>query len=139
MKPLSITITITFFMILLSSCTQSSREVQPALEGTTWILTSYNNKRPIEGTQPTIQFKDSQVSGKASCNHYGGNYQVKGNAINFDGLFNTEMACQDPEGVMEQEQTYLKLLKAAQRFELVDGSLTIFSGSQDTLTFEKQQ
>jgi hypothetical protein len=44
----------------------------------------------------------------------------------------------DPEGIMEQEGTYLELLGVAQRFELIDGVLTIFAGPQQSLTFERQ-
>jgi heat shock protein HslJ len=124
---------------MLSACAGISPTGQPDLEGTTWVLTAFNQNRPIEGTQPTITFEDGQVSGNAGCNSYGGSYQVKEDAISFDALFWTEMACMEPEGVMEQELAYLEVLGAAQRFELVGGVLTIFAGPQQTLTFETQQ
>ena len=102
------------------------------------MLITFNENLPIEGRQPTIQFEDSQVSGTTGCNSYGGSYQVKVDAISFEALFNTEMACMEPEGLMDQEQAYLELLGTAQRFELVDGVLTIFAGPQQTLAFERQ-
>jgi len=139
MKPLSITVTIIILAIMLSACAGNSLASESNLEGMTWLLTGYNDTHPIEGTQPTLQFEDGQVSGNASCNHYGGSYQIKGDAISFNAIFHTEMGCTDPEGVMEQERTYLELLGAAQRFDLVDGVLTIFAGPQQALTFEKQQ
>lgn len=139
MKTLKFAVVITISAILLNACAGSSPADTPDLEETTWVLTAHNDNRPVEGTQPTIQFEDGQVSGNASCNHYGGSYRIKGNAISFSNLFNTEMACMDPEGVMEQERSYLELLGAAQRFELVDGVLTIFAGPAGTMTFERQQ
>jgi heat shock protein HslJ len=126
------------FAIMLSACARSSPAGQPDLEGTTWVLKTYNQNHPIVGRQPTIQFEDGQVSGATGCNHYGGSYQVNGSAISIEALFWTEMACMEPEGVMEQELAYLDLLGNAQRFELVDGVLTIFAGAQQTLAFEKQ-
>ena len=138
MKILRITVLITIFTIMMSACVGGSPASEPNLEDTTWLLMTYNDTRPIDGTQPTIQFEDGQVSGNAGCNSYGGSYQVKGDAISFEALFNTEMACMEPEGLMDQEQAYLELLGTAQRFELVDGVLTIFAGPQQTLAFERQ-
>lgn len=127
------------FAIILSACAGSDMADQPDLEGATWVLTSYNQSHPIEGTQLTIRFEGDQISGNAGCNHYGGSYQIKGNMISFNDLFNTEMACIEPVGVMEQEHNYLELLRSAQRFELIKGLLTIFTSSQQILSFETQQ
>ena len=102
------------------------------------MLTTYNDARPIDGALPTMEFEDGQVSGTTGCNHYSGSYQINGNAISFDALFSTEMACMDPEGVMEQERIYLELLGSADRFELSDSEdvLTIYAGPHQILTFE---
>ena len=116
---------------LLTACLGGGSGIESNLKDKTWVLTAYNGIQPIEGRIPTIQFDDSQVSGNASCNHYGGSYQVKGDQIRFDNLFNTEMACAEPEGVMEQERIYLELLRSANRFEVQDGMLTIFVDSQN--------
>lgn len=83
MKPLSITATITILAILLSACAGLIPAQAFHLDGTSWVLTTYNDSRPIEGTQPTIQFEDGQVSGNASCNHYGGSYQIRGRRDQF--------------------------------------------------------
>ncbi len=136
MKKLRTAAAISIFAIMLSACAWSSPTGQLDLEGTTWELTGFNQNHPVEGTQPTITIEDGQVSGNASCNLFGGSYQVKGDAISFSDLFATEMYCMDPEGVMEQEHTYLELLRVAQRFELVDGILTIFTELEQTMTFQ---
>lgn len=125
------------FALLLTACIGNSAG-RSVLEGTAWVLTSYNDTIPIASTQATIQFEDGQVSGNASCNHYGGTYEIEGDTIRFSDLFNTEMACQAPEGVMEQEQKYLEMLRSAQRFEMDGGVLRIYTDSGGTLTFEKE-
>ena len=136
MKKLRIAVEISIFAIMLSACAWSSSTGQPDLEGTTWVLTAFNQNHPIEGTQPTITIEDGQVSGNASCNLFGGSCQVKRDAISFSDLYATEMYCMDPEGIMEQERTYLEQLGVAQRFELVDGILTIFTELEQTMTFQ---
>jgi heat shock protein HslJ len=138
MQKLHKPIIIVFCALFLSACAVGSLASEPTLDGITWVLTTYNDARPIDGALPTMEFEDGQVLGNASCNHYSGSYQINGNAISFDALFITEMACMDPEGVMEQERIYLELLGSADRFELSDSEdvLTIYAGPHQILTFE---
>lgn len=103
-----------------------------------WLLTTYNGQPPITGHRPTLQFEIDQVSGTTGCNHYGGGYQINGESFRFDGLYSTEMACLEPEGLIEQELVYLELLMTADRYELNDGILTIFAESNPILVFEIQ-
>jgi hypothetical protein len=44
----------------------------------------------------------------------------------------------EPDGVMDQEAVFVRLLGAAERFEVVDGVLTIFADWEQTITFERQ-
>jgi len=108
----------------------------PPLAGTTWVLTAYNDQQPISDRQPTLQFEAGQVSGTTGCNHYGGSYQANDSSIAFEGIFSTEMACEEPEGIMEQESTYLEILAAAQSYQLAGGLLTIFAENDQTLTYQ---
>jgi heat shock protein HslJ len=124
--------------IMLGACAGSRSPDQPDLEGTSWVLTAINESSPIESAQPTLEFKGGQATGNASCNTFGGSYQVEGGAIAFGDLHSTEMFCMDPEGAMEQEQMYLDLLRRAQNFELVNGRLRIFTDSEETLTFQEE-
>jgi len=126
-------------MILLSACAEGNFADATDLEGVTWVLTNLSGSNLLRDRRPTLQFKAGQVSGNAGCNHYGGGYQVKGDSIQFEELFNTEMACLDPEGIMDQEQIYLELLRDSDHFELIDGELTIFSVTGRILTFALQQ
>ena len=133
MKTMKIAIVMYIVIMLLSACGGAGAE-EASLEGTEWVLKYYNKNAPISGNEPTIRFENGEVSGTASCNNYGGSYELSGEEISFGPMFMTEMWCAE-EGVMDQEMTYLELLGAAESFEIVDGVLTIFSGHQKTLTF----
>ena len=124
--------------IALSGCSGSSSGGKVDLDGSAWVLVSLDGEQPIEDRQPTLAFEGGQVSGNASCNHYGAGYEIEDDAITFSGLYNTEMACMEKEGVMQQEQMYLGILRNAQRFELGENLLTIFTDTEQTLTFERQ-
>ena len=135
MKTTKIVLIFFSFLFLLSACAGFDSSGDASFEDKIWVLATLNGIDLIENHQPTIQFEAGQVSGNASCNHYGGGYLIKGEKISFEVLYSTEMACLDPIGVMEQEQIYLELLRAATRFKLVDGALTIFTDSEQTMTF----
>jgi len=108
------------------------------LSGETWVLTTSNNQQPISGHQPSLQFEVDQFSGNTGCNHYGGTYQIEGDSIHFEGIYSTEMACLDPEDLMDQERDYLDLLGVVDKFELANGVLTFFVESNPILVFETQ-
>ena len=114
MKTTKIVLIFFSFLFLLSACDGFSPSDKANLAGEIWVLTNLNGIDLIENHQPTIQFEAGQVSGNASCNHYGGGYQIKGEKISFDALYSTEMACLDPIGVMEQERLYLKTLRLSE-------------------------
>lgn len=124
-------------VIVLSACNLSTEVGQANLDGTEWVLTMIFQTPPIAGTQPTLAFEGVQVSGNASCNQYGGSFEVRGNSIDFGDLFQTEMYCEDPAGVMDQERTYLELLGSANGFEITNKVLTLFSGQEVVLVFEE--
>ena len=43
-------------------------------------------------------------------------------------LGSTEMYCMDPEGVMDQEQAYLKTLGEAESYKIANDILTVYCG-----------
>lgn len=80
------------------------------LAGTEWILTLLNGSPPIEGSFITLAFEEGRLSGSAGCNSYSGSYLLSGNRLQVDQVAVTEMACLEPEGVLEQELAYLEAL-----------------------------
>jgi heat shock protein HslJ len=108
------------------------------LDGTSWILTAYRKTQPIDGTTITATFQNGEINGSAGCNSYFASYQVKGNEIEMGVIAQTEMACLDPEGVMEQERIIMEFLSDAQEFLLANGQLQIFRSDGEALTFAAQ-
>jgi hypothetical protein len=94
------------------------------------VLTTYNDTQPIAAHHPLLEFEADQLSGTTGCNHYGGTYQIDENSINFDGVYSTEMACLEPDGLMEQERIYQELLRAVDRFELNESVLSFYAKSK---------
>ena len=86
----------------------------------------------LEGTEITALFDSAtgQISGSAGANNYSGAYQISKNKLSIQEIAHTEMYRLDPEGVMEQEDYYLKTLQAAESYEISVGKLQITSGNQ---------
>ena len=124
-----------FTLIVLSACSSKNAENVRVLENSSWQLTRYAGMAPIQDRAPTLNFAEGQVSGTTGCNHYGGGFELRGDRLRLDAVFQTEMACPGPEGLMEQEAAYLALLTTVERFELADGLLTLFTGEGQTLQF----
>lgn len=110
-----------------------AKEVEDKFEDTTWFLASYGEQGDLssvlEGTEITATFEsaDHQVSGSAGCNSYFGEYKVSGNKLTIHQIAYTEMACLDPEGIMEQEDQYLRIFQKVDTYEMHDGKLQLNS------------
>jgi heat shock protein HslJ len=94
------------------------------LAGTSWEVISYNNGKEavvsvIIGTQITADFgEDGQLTGNSGCNSYFASYETDEDKITIGPVGMTEMACMEPEGVMEQEQLYLAALGTADVYRI---------------------
>jgi heat shock protein HslJ len=74
------------------------------------------------------------ISGLAGCNSYSGNYQVDGNQLTFGEIIATEMACQEPQGIMQQEQQYLRaLFEDITSYQLTDDKLLMQNEAGETI------
>ena len=106
------------------------------IEDTTWVLESYGEQENLQvvlaGTEITATFEsaEGQVKGSVGCNSYFGSYEVSNSNLSIFQIGNTEMYCMEPEGVMEQETQYLRLISAAESYEVREGKLRIIAGSQ---------
>jgi heat shock protein HslJ len=113
----------------LTACNPAAGDGTPtrttALDGTEWQLVTLNEQAPLEGTAITGTFAQGQVAGSSGCNSYFGSYTQRGSSLQFQGLGGTEMACFDPEGVMEQEQTFLRTLGEVASCHLADDQLIL--------------
>ena len=129
---------------LLSACASPPpSEDTILLEDKDWMLKYYGHTGSLEGvlvgTEITARFNSSEglVRGSAGCNNYCGKYTTDGNFLEIEELEYTEMACLEPDGVMEQEGKYLGMLLDAERFEVTENELQVITGD-DVLIFEQK-
>ena len=119
------------------SAGQNNETEDAILEDTAWVLQSYGEpvdlKDIIIDTEITAEFVSSEgtVEGSAGCNSYSGIYTVEDNQLSIPGpIAATEMYCEEPEGVMDQEQEYLAALQLAESYEIDGDELRIHCGDQ---------
>ena len=117
-------------ILAFTGCSGSSTN---KLEDTKWVLDSYGDRDNLQNvigdTEITATFnsEDNQVTGSAGCNSYFGDYEID-DGLSVGMLGNTEMWCGEPEGRMDQETAYLKILQAAESYEVEGSTLTIDCG-----------
>ena len=109
---------------------------QPVLTGSSWKLISYAGNQPLPETEITAEFEGDQIRGSAGCNQYFGSYSARGEKLTVEQLAWTEMACLDPEGVMEQEQRVMALLSQADSYQISSNRLQITTSVGSDLIFE---
>jgi heat shock protein HslJ len=119
-------------------------EEPAALAGTSWTLASLAGEdgtltAVLDGTTVTAIFDaDGNVGGSAGCNHYSAPYTVDGADLTIEPAIRTEMYCNEPEGLMDQEDRYLALLTEVASYRMEDGLLTLMdSDGVDLLVFER--
>ncbi|MCJ7735237.1 MAG: META domain-containing protein [Anaerolineales bacterium] len=135
MKRLNLTIP-TLIIVILTSCSILPGSQMSDLSGTAWTLVSYGGKAILPDTGMTAFFEPGDVTGTASCNHYFGSFKVKGNQITITELGWTEMACLNPEGIMEQERKVMSLFSLAESFSFQDQSLVIKTSGGELMIFQ---
>lgn len=125
----------------LTAC-QAARA--PAVEGKTWLLTSIqmgDAAQPVlQGTNISATFDSTkdQVNGSAGCNHYFGGYELKGSKLSISApIGRTEMWCETPAGVMEQEDLFLTILATAQSVEVAGDQLRLSCSDGQVLIFQE--
>jgi heat shock protein HslJ len=80
----------------------------------------------IPGTIITAQFTLDEVAGNTGCNSYSARCQADQGSINIAQVVQTEMACLEPDGVMEQEQRFVQSLQAVSTYQM-DGDQLILN------------
>jgi heat shock protein HslJ len=113
------------------------------LTETIWHLQNFSDgnetvQSALEGTEITAYFdEEGIISGSAGCNNYTGIYQVDGENIQIELGPLTMMFCDQPEGVMDQEEAYLQALDSATGFQIVgDVMIMLDESGQEVLRFK---
>ncbi len=106
-------------------------------EGSTFYLESFgpvSAPQPvIAGTSITASFAGDTISGFAGCNNYSGMMTPVDDHFTISGIATTFMFCEEPAGVMEQEQAYLLGLTTVGGYkweETLVGSSTLVTQGQ---------
>jgi len=131
---------ILMIVILFSGCSQVS---QKPLEDTEWELVSLYSSDLIEGSAISLYFTGEYLGGEMSCNGYGGSpdtgkYRTIGGIFSLDFPFAvTVQLCNEPEGIMEQEKTYIEALMNATHFQIVGNRLEFENKAGKTILIFK--
>ncbi|MFD2919371.1 META domain-containing protein [Terrimonas rubra] len=126
-------------LLVITSCATGKKAggtAQP-LTSTKWVLTSFTDNgkdNKVSNSRAFIKFDDSKqsVGGNGSCNNFGGSYTLDGNKLSVSKVFSTKMFCQD---VQKTEDSFLRLLETATRYEIKGDHLTIYNAQGAILHF----
>jgi heat shock protein HslJ len=100
------------------------------LEDTAWQATGINNGKggvvsSATTSRSTAVFAGNQLSGTGGCNRFTATYETEGDQITIGPAAATRMFCDEPEGIMDQEQQYLEALGRARTFSLTPEKLDL--------------
>lgn len=110
--------------LTLAACAAEDAPASQTLVGTSWILKSMPGWQMQQAPQlPMLEFRTpTEAGGRAGCNIWGGNYELKANRIRFSATYMTEMACAYG---MDVEQRYLDMLSRARTLAVSGDTLTL--------------
>jgi heat shock protein HslJ len=114
-----------------------------ALDDVTWTLAYFDS---IDGQQPVIQntnislsidMETMQLNGLSGCNTYRADFVMDdaSHDLRISNIISTEMACDDPENIMQQSQNYLATLQQIQFFTFDMATLNMVVGGDAGLRF----
>ena len=98
------------------------------LRDTTWMVQGYlvniedqEMTRPIPGVDVRLVFRvDGHMDINAGCNTFSGRYVTDGIQIIFKDILGTNILCNEPEGIMEQEAAVLFMLDRVEEYRIND-------------------
>ena len=106
-------------------------------EGNAWSLKFISDGEDLNpvlmSVEVTALFEDGQVTGSAGCNTYSGSYELDGRNLTIGPLDLTANTCEDPEGVMLQEDVYVTALGAVAGYDVVGGVMVLTDEMGETL------
>ncbi|MDG6256634.1 MAG: META domain-containing protein [Methanomicrobiaceae archaeon] len=116
------------------------------LTGRTWRLTHFDNGMGkilpvVENTTVTANFDpEGFLRGSAGCNAYATTCNAAGEALDIGVVDVTQTFCSRPSGIMQQEATFLSMLKRADTYEIDGNNLVIRNNAGDViLVFESDR
>lgn len=118
-----------------------------ALDDVSWTLESFDS---IAGRQPiidntdislSIDMENKQFYGIGGCNNYSADFVLDDESHNMtiSNIIRTEIACDDPENIMQQEQIYFATLGNIKFFTFDEATLNMVVGGDAGLHFVASQ
>ncbi|MXV15401.1 META domain-containing protein [Hufsiella ginkgonis] len=122
-------------VVFISSCkVLSGTGEQPVLEGTHWRLIALNQKPVEPSEQAFLEFKEGKASGKAACNSFSSEYELKRSHVKLGPIMSTKMFC---DGLMDQENQIVQNLQKVTRFEIRYGLLYLYESNNLLMTYKR--
>ena len=118
---------------------------------TEWSLTSFAELKQVglgmwslhttdvvQGTEVTISFEENALSGSAGCNSYTvlASVDYETAMIDVQTYVHTELFCEGPDGLMEQEKRYLDLVHRVTRYGIYGDGLFLQTDDDVFLLFQ---
>jgi heat shock protein HslJ len=108
-----------------------------SLESRKWVLESIGGRKiaaAAKGAFINFDATKGSAGGDSSCNAFGGEYTTKGQAIKIIEIISTMRACVE-DARMSVERAFFDGLRAADRYEVKAGRLTLYRGPRALLVF----
>jgi heat shock protein HslJ len=116
--------------------------VNGGLHSGRWVLQAYDSGggalvQVLPGTEISATFNpDGSVSGSGGCNTFTATHQAYEAVLLVTGLTSTQVSCELPQGIMQQETSFFSLLDASGSFAVFGNQLSIRdAGGQTILSF----
>lgn len=120
-------------LALLAACASASPDLptEPNLAGTQWLRIDDENAAPHF---PTLTFTERGASGHAGCNRWFSSVSRGGDALTFDNIGTTRMAC--AEVAMAVERNFIAALNDTQGMRIEGEELVLYDiGGAQTARF----
>ena len=113
--------------LIYQELSENKTDIAQSLEGS-WKVESIVGLKLL-ATQPSMTFKEGQLSGNAACNRYGTSFKIEGNSISFGLPIATKMMCSN----MKIEKAFFSCLSQAASYKILNDKLIIYSKDQTEL------
>jgi len=122
------TISYKFVKLIYEEKEVSKNKVMPQNHEGKWQVMSMVGMDSLK-KQPSMIFKDGQISGNAGCNRYCATYTLNGSDITFNLGMVTKMYCAN----IKIEKTYFECLSKVKTYKLLGDAITFYGADNSEL------
>ena len=109
-------------------------EASIPLVGTEWVLASLRGQDPVAGPSLTLAFyEDEYMEGSAGCNTFGVDYTASGQEFHIDTIHRTDFECEDPPGIMPQDEAFFEALASIAAYRATEDQLAFNNAAGETI------